>query len=51
MKTLTAARQKLGAWLKRVLRGEDIGVMIDGEIIRCAPQTLEVLPSALDVMV
>jgi len=25
--------------------------MIDGEIVRCQPQTLEVLPLALDVMV
>ena len=39
MKTLTvaAARQNLGAWLKRVLRGEDVGVMIDGEIVAFRP--------------
>jgi antitoxin (DNA-binding transcriptional repressor) of toxin-antitoxin stability system len=35
--TVTAARQNLGAWLKRVLRGEDIGVMIDGEIVALRP--------------
>jgi diacylglycerol kinase (ATP) len=28
-----------------------VNVMIDGEIVRCQPQTLEVLPLALDVMV
>ena len=31
--TVTAARQNLGAWLKKSLRGEDIGVMIDGAIV------------------
>ena len=31
--TVTAARQNLGAWLKRTLKGEDIGVMIDGAIV------------------
>ena len=31
--TVTAARQNLGAWLKKALRGEDIGVMIDGAIV------------------
>ena len=35
--TVTAARQNLGAWLKRVLRGEDVGVMIDGEIVALRP--------------
>jgi len=35
--TVTAARQNLGAWLKRVLRGEDVGVMIDGEIVAFRP--------------
>jgi len=28
-----------------------VNLMIDGEIVRCQPQTLEVLPLALDVMV
>ena len=28
-----------------------VDVMIDGEIVRCEPQTLEVLPLAMDVMV
>ena len=39
MKTLTvsAARQNLGAWLKKTLKGEDIGVMIDGEIVAFRP--------------
>jgi hypothetical protein len=31
--TVTAARQNLGAWLKKTLQGEDIGVMIDGAIV------------------
>jgi antitoxin (DNA-binding transcriptional repressor) of toxin-antitoxin stability system len=31
--TVTAARQNLGNWLKRTLRGEDVGVMIDGAIV------------------
>jgi len=35
--TVTAARQNLGAWLKRTLRGEDIGVMIDGSIVVFRP--------------
>ena len=35
--TVTAARQNLGDWLKRVLRGEDVGVMIDGEIVAFRP--------------
>ena len=39
MKTLTvpAARQNLGAWLKKTLQGEDIGVMIDGAIVAFRP--------------
>jgi hypothetical protein len=35
--TVTAARQNLGAWLKRTLRGEDVGVMIDGAIVAFRP--------------
>ena len=35
--TVTAARQKLGSWLKKTLRGEDIGVMIDGAIVAFRP--------------
>jgi hypothetical protein len=35
--TVTAARQNLGAWLKRTLKGEDVGVMIDGEIVAFRP--------------
>ena len=39
MKTLavTAARQKLGYWLKRALAGEDIGIVIDGQVIGLRP--------------
>ena len=35
MKTLaiTTARQKLGYWLKRALAGEDIGIVVEGQII------------------
>ena len=35
--TVTAARQNLGVWLKKSLRGEDIGVMIDGAIVAFRP--------------
>jgi hypothetical protein len=35
--TVTAARQNLGAWLKRSLKGEDVGVMIDGAIVAFRP--------------
>jgi antitoxin (DNA-binding transcriptional repressor) of toxin-antitoxin stability system len=35
--TVTAARQNLGSWLKRTLKGEDIGVMIDGAIVAFRP--------------
>lgn len=35
--TVTAARQNLGAWLKKTLKGEDIGVMIDGAIVAFRP--------------
>jgi hypothetical protein len=35
--TVTAARQNLGSWLKRTLKGEDIGVMIDGTIVAFRP--------------
>ena len=35
--TVTAARQNLGGWLKRTLRGEDVGVMIDGAIVAFRP--------------
>ncbi len=35
--TVTAARQNLGAWLKRTLKGEDVGVMIDGAVIAFRP--------------
>ena len=35
--TVTAARQNLGSWLKRTLKGEDVGVMIDGAIVAFRP--------------
>ena len=35
--TVTAARQNLGAWLKRTIKGEDIGVMIDGVVVAFRP--------------
>ena len=39
MKTLaiTVARQKLGYWLKRALAGEDIGIVVDGQIVGLRP--------------
>ncbi len=35
--TVTAARQNLRGWLKKTLRGEDVGVMIDGAIVAFRP--------------
>ena len=35
--TVTAARQNLGAWLKRTLKGEDVGVVIDGAVVAFRP--------------
>ena len=35
--TVTAARQNLGAWLKKTLQGEDIGVVIDGTVVAFRP--------------
>ena len=35
--TVTAARQNLGSWLQKTLRGEDIGVLIDGAIVAFRP--------------
>jgi hypothetical protein len=45
MKTLavTAARQKLGYWLQRALEGEDIGIVINGEVVGLRP--VEVISS------
>jgi len=39
MKTLsvTQGRQNLGAWLKRALRGEDVGILIDGQVVALRP--------------
>ncbi len=39
MKTLsiTEGRQNLGAWLKRALRGEDVGFLVDGKIVALRP--------------
>ena len=31
--TVTAARQNPGRWLKRTLKGEDVGMMIDGALV------------------
>ncbi len=35
--TVTAARQNLGRWLKRSLKGEDVGVTIDGQVVAFRP--------------
>lgn len=45
MKTLavTTARQKLGYWLKRALAGEDIGIVMDGQVVGLRP--VEVISS------
>ena len=39
MKTLsiTEGRQNLGAWLKRALRGEDVGFLVDGRVVALRP--------------
>ena len=39
MKTLsvTEGRQNLGAWLKRALRGEDVGILVDGRVVAFRP--------------
>ena len=39
MKTLTAtqARQNLGSWLTRALRGEDIGIVCEGKVVALRP--------------
>jgi antitoxin (DNA-binding transcriptional repressor) of toxin-antitoxin stability system len=39
MKTLsvTEGRQNLGAWLKRALRGEDVGIVVDGRVVALRP--------------
>jgi len=35
--TISSARRNLAAWLKRALKGEDIGVLIDGAIVAFRP--------------
>jgi antitoxin (DNA-binding transcriptional repressor) of toxin-antitoxin stability system len=39
MKTLsvTEGRQNLGTWLKRALKGEDVGILVDGKIVALRP--------------
>lgn len=39
MKTLsvTEGRQNLGAWLRRALDGEDVGILVDGRIVALRP--------------
>jgi antitoxin (DNA-binding transcriptional repressor) of toxin-antitoxin stability system len=39
MKTLsiTQGRQNLGAWLKRALRGGDVGFLVDGRVVALRP--------------
>lgn len=39
MKTLsvTEGRQNLGAWLKRALKGEDVGFLVDGQVVALRP--------------
>jgi hypothetical protein len=42
MKTLsiTQGRQNLGAWLKRALRGADVGFLVDGRVVALRPVTV-----------
>ncbi len=39
MKTLTAteARQNIGNWLSRAIKGEDIGIVYEGKIVALRP--------------
>lgn len=39
MKTLsiTEGRQNLGVWLKRALRGEDVGFLVSGRVVALRP--------------
>ena len=39
MKTLsvTEGRQNLGAWLKRALQGEDVGILVEGRVVALRP--------------
>ena len=39
MKTvsITEGRQNLGAWLKRALRGEDVGFLVNGRVVALRP--------------
>ena len=39
MKTLsvTEGRQNLGAWLKRALKGEDLGFLVEGRVVALRP--------------
>ena len=39
MKTLsvTEGRQNLGTWLKRALRGDDVGFLVDGRVVALRP--------------
>jgi antitoxin (DNA-binding transcriptional repressor) of toxin-antitoxin stability system len=39
MKTLsvTEGRQNLGSWLKRALRGDDVGFLVDGRVVALRP--------------
>jgi antitoxin (DNA-binding transcriptional repressor) of toxin-antitoxin stability system len=43
MKTLsiTQGRQNLGSWLKRALRGEDVGILVDGRVVALRPVTVQ----------
>ncbi len=39
MKTMsvTEGRQNLGAWLKRALQGEDVGILVEGRVVALRP--------------
>ena len=43
MKTLpiTEGRQNLGGWLRRALRGEDVGFLIDGRVVALRPVAVD----------
>ena len=35
--SITMARQNLGTWLKKAMRGEDIGIICDNQVIALRP--------------
>ena len=45
--SVTEGRQNLGAWLRRALRGEDVGFVVDGRVVALRPVNVHSDDSAL----